>query len=400
MSGGTPLSQLTLPLTEAAIAGAIAFNPQFYRLSEDALITPKAFAERHWQIIYRAALTLRKEGETVNAQTINEYIASHRLDAEFQEALDSSKITDWRNWPDKATADFFICGVSHLEDALGELTRFYVKREEIEIGERLASREISSADAIALLQNLPKRGARVDLFVNLKQIIEGGLKPERPSVAMTPTGKCLLYAGRLNEIHGEPSVGKTKVALSLARCVIEDGGHVIYIDPEDTPAGILNRLAATGADVEALEPFIHYLHNPMPADFSRAIAYAEKHKPALVVLDGLAEALAAEGKDENEVGDVLTFFRERLRPFAEAGAAVLIADHVTKSTETRGKWARGSGAKLGRYDGVSYSAELIEAYSPKSRARYGFACRKTETAAWERRAKSQWSCILPPASTA
>jgi hypothetical protein len=111
-------------------------------------------------------------------------------------------------------------------------------------------------------------------------------------------------------------------------------GNVIYIDPEDTPTGLLSRLAAMGADVEALEPFIHYLHNPTPADFRRAIAYAEKHGPVLVILDGLAEALAAEGLDEDEPGDFLQFCRERLRPFAEAGAAVLVADHVTKSTET------------------------------------------------------------------
>lgn len=81
-------------------------------------------------------------------------------------------------------------------------------------------------------------------------------------------------------------------------------------------------------------------------------------------LDGLAEALAAECKDENNPIDVLTFFRERMRPFTKNGVAVLIADHVTKSTETRGRWARGSSAKLGRYDGASYSAELMQGYSP------------------------------------
>ena len=80
--------------------------------------------------------------------------------------------------------------------------------------------------------------------------------------------------------------------------------------------------------------------------------------PARIRFSFRPEALAAEGKDENEVGDVLTFFRERLRPFPEAGAAVLIAYHVTKSTETRGRWARGSGAKLARYDAFARSLSL------------------------------------------
>ena len=43
---------------------------------------------------------------------------------------------------------------------------------------------------------------------------------------------------------------------------------------------------------------------------------------------------------------------------------MLISDHVSKSSEERGRWARGSGAKLGRYDGVSYNIGLIEAYAP------------------------------------
>jgi hypothetical protein len=158
---------------------------------------------------------------------------------------------------------------------------------------------------------------------------------------------------------------KRNIGLSIARCVIEDGGHVIWLDPEDTPAGTLKRLASFGADVAALEPFFHYVHNPTPDDFCRAIAYAAKHPQTLIYLDGLAEALAAEGKDENNVSDVLVFLRERLRPFAEEGAAVLIADHVTKSTENRGRWSHGSGAKLGRYDDISCSAELVQPYSPK-----------------------------------
>ena len=61
--------------------------------------------------------------------------------------------------------------------------------------------------------------------------------------------------------------------------------------------------------------------------------------------------------------------RSPILPTADAAiheewSAVLISDHVTKSTETRGRWARGSSAKLGRYDGASYSAELVQAYSP------------------------------------
>ena len=141
--------------------------------------------------------------------------------------------------------------------------------------------------------------------------------------------------------------------------------HHLYIDPEDTPAGFTRRSLQFGANPEDLIHRCYYLHNPAPEDILAAQRWAATKRPALVVLDGLAESMASEGLVEDKAGDVLTFFRERLRPFAEtAGAAVLVSDHVSKSSDDRGRWARGSGAKLGRYDGVSYNIVLIDAYSP------------------------------------
>src|SRR4029077_4399962 len=63
------------------------------------------------------------------------------------------------------------------------------------------------------------------------------------------------------------------------------------------------------------------------------------------------------------------FFHDYLRPFTECGCAVLVSDHVSKDKDQRGHWARGTGAKMGRYDGVSYTIELISAYSPGKEGR-------------------------------
>jgi hypothetical protein len=78
----------------------------------------------------------------------------------------------------------------------------------------------------------------------------------------------------------------------------------------------------------------------------------------------MAESIAAQGFDEDKAKDILPFLRQNLRPFAEAGAAVIVADHVTKSTESNRRFARGSVSKAGRYDGVSYELMLGKAYSP------------------------------------
>jgi len=203
------------------------------------------------------------------------------------------------------------------------------------------------------------------LFIDLKPFIENGCEPEVPTIADVGLANCLLYAGRMNEIHGEPGTGKSNIAIATSIAVMKAGSTVLYIDPEDTPAGFTRRSLQFGANPDDLIHRCHYLHNPMPEDIAAAQRWAATNRPALVVLDGLAESMASEGLVEDKAGDVLTFFRERLRPFTEkAGAAVLISDHVSKSSEERGRWARGSGAKLGRYDGVSYNIGLIEAYAP------------------------------------
>ena len=139
---------------------------------------------------------------------------------------------------------------------------------------------------------------------------------------------------------------------------------MVYIDPEDTPRSIVLRLLSFGADPESIRERFHYFHNPEPGDFPGIIAFADQHKPDFVVIDGLAEIIAAHGFSEDKSGDALAILRDVARPFTESGAAVVVSDHVTKSAEGRGRHPRGSGAKLGRYDGAVYEIKLGKGYGP------------------------------------
>lgn len=191
-------------------------------------------------------------------------------------------------------------------------------------------------------------------FVDLAPYLDGSAKQEVPEVALAWPGRHLFYAGRLNELHGPPAEGKTNVLVKACNAVLENAGTVLYIDPEDTPRGFATRMLMLGGDPAAIRERVFYLHNPAPEEILAAQAWAKAHKPTIVVLDGLAESMAAVGANEDKAQDVLTYFRTYLRPFAEDGAAVVVADHVAKNKETRGQFSRGSGAKMGRYDGVSY----------------------------------------------
>jgi len=201
-------------------------------------------------------------------------------------------------------------------------------------------------------------------FVDISTYLDGTAELTKPTIGEVLPDRFLFYAGAINEVHGEPSVGKTNILLAAAGPVLAKGGSVFFLDPEDSPARIIPRALALGLDREAMRTRFYYLQDPAPEDYAIAHEWAEQVRPELVLLDGLAEALAREGLDENTPADILTFFRDRIRPFTEIGGAVVVADHVTKSSETRGRWARGSGAKMGRYNGASYELVLGESYTP------------------------------------
>lgn len=208
-------------------------------------------------------------------------------------------------------------------------------------------------------------GATMPRFVDLAEFIANGCKPELPTVADVGIGTGMLYAGRINEIHGEPGTGKSNIAIAFGNAVMRSGGTVLYIDPEDVPAGFTRRSLQLGAEPDDLIHRCRYLNDSAPAEILLAQRWAAVHQPALVVIDGMAECMAAAGLNEDKAEEVLNFIKDLIRPFAEkAGAAVLISDHVTKSWEDRGLWSRGSGAKMGRYDGVSYALTLIDPYGP------------------------------------
>ncbi len=215
-----------------------------------------------------------------------------------------------------------------------------------------------------------------ELFVDLEAIFEGDMEPERPTIAASDSGECMLYAGRINEIHGEPSVGKTNITIALMACELRIGQKVIFIDPEDNPNGIIRRMLSFGISKEMIIANLYYLHDPTPEEMIKAQHWARRNKPSLVDVDGLAETITACRFKEDSSNEILEFFRTYIRPFTDCGAAVLLSDHVVKSSEGRGLWSRGSGAKMGRYDGVSYSVFLTAPYSPSQKGSVKFTIAK------------------------
>lgn len=263
-------------------------------------------------------------------------------------------------------------GPSVLLHRVRELVAVSIDRKRRALAADYAERRIIAEDYNEALAELDKREGEVSgaigepRFADFSALMAEGFKREMPTLCQYEEGRFLLYPGRTNEIHAEPGLGKTNIILCICAEVMQDGMAVLYLDPEDNANGIGSRFVALGGRPEDLMERMRYVQDPRPEEYPSLHAWAKQHKPPLVVLDGLAEAMAAEGLSEREEADVLTFFRKRIRPFRDAGCAVLISDHVAKDGESRGRWSRGSGAKMGHYDGVSYEVKLKKAYSPET----------------------------------
>jgi hypothetical protein len=360
-----PLSD---PGKENAVIGYIA-KLGFLGVANPGGTRPEAFTSPLRSLIYATALALHRMGRSPHRVTISEAIEGDPvLSRNAKDAAADEGFPDWQNFIYSADDSFVTnpMGGVFVSEYLADISEAASRRKAVEIGKKLANAEIDKAEAMEALGSIQGGVAGPPRFADFKPILEGGFKREMPSVCEAMPGKFLLYAGRINEFHGESGIGKTNISLAIAARIMDAGGVVLFLDPEDNPQGIAQRFVALGGNSDHLLSRFKYVHNPEPSDYPGLIEWAKREKPKAVFLDGMAEALVADGYNENKAEDVLPFLRLRVRPFADAGAAVVLADHVAKNEESRGRNPRGSGGKIGRYDGAVYVVELVKAYSPET----------------------------------
>jgi hypothetical protein len=197
-------------------------------------------------------------------------------------------------------------------------------------------------------------------------LIDGGLEVEEADFLTRTDGKSLLYAGKVHMLQAEPSAGKTWLALAAVLELLEVGGSAVFLDYEDTPRGVLGRLLALGADPVAVRERFRVAQlagGYGPAEQLELSAMLADLNPDLVVIDGVAVALTRDGLSEDSATEFLEWFERMPNPIARTGAAVLLLDHVAKDKESQGRWARGTGAKLGAIDGAAYHVKVASAFS-------------------------------------
>lgn len=145
-----------------------------------------------------------------------------------------------------------------------------------------------------------------------------------PSILRFKDDVDLLYKSKINGLFGPSEVGKTWVAMQAVREVLDNGGTVAYYDFEDDRSSIEGRLKSMGVDGEALKRF-GYQSPSRPLKRGEMLPVAPVD---LAVFDGATELFAVFDKSTNEGTDLAFIENLLLKPWADAGAAVVIIHHA------------------------------------------------------------------------
>lgn len=186
----------------------------------------------------------------------------------------------------------------------------------------------------------PDIGGAVDLAAAMR----GELEPV-PTFAFG-----VIAAESIHWLFGKPDSGKSTIAIHASIEWIEDtGGRVLYVDREKGAQSTAKRFREAGMSPETAAAHVDYRWAPsMPATpEGRAALLAAvgdaNVTPTLLVIDSASRALSAADLSDNDTGDVVRFADELLVPARDAGASVVVIDHVPHSDPNR---MRGNGAKM------------------------------------------------------
>lgn len=197
--------------------------------------------------------------------------------------------------------------------------------------------------------------------VDLSAVLSGDYRPPEPTVGVRTDGVGTFYPGKCHTVSSESEGGKTWFALAAVIEEMKAGRHALYVDFEDDEGGAVGRLLTLQVDRELIRERFHYLRpeDPLGTGLHRddLLDVLTTYSPTIAVLDGVTEALTVHGLEPNSNADVAEFGRKVPRFIASFGPATVSLDHVTKSSENRGRYSIGAIHKLNGLDGAAYVLE-------------------------------------------
>lgn len=327
----------------ATIAAALCPQPPDQRAELLALARPEDFYDHAWAELWTTITRLHQTGTPITIPTIVAHldrtgpasrITDHDLQTLFLEGTTVAQHTHAQIVTYDASRRRALIAAYELVTRINENTQW---------GDHLGT--------LAELHTHTLAGSHLGL-IDLTTLTDDG---PTPTLGQITIDHHLFYPAAIHDLHGEPSVGKTWIALWAAVEALTEGRGAMLIDYEDTANTCRTRLIALGATNDDLARFKY-----VPG---RAFTDAELHELRTIaaglnggpiIIDAVAPALAAEGLDENSNTDVSNWIVRIPRTLARTGSPVILLDHVGKAKQDRARGARGAGAKLAAIDGASY----------------------------------------------
>lgn len=169
----------------------------------------------------------------------------------------------------------------------------------------------------------------------------------------------LLERGRLYSLYSPAKAGKSLLTLDICAALATgnsalgqpagDPVTVLYVDLENSPADLVDRLQAFGYGPHDLDRLAYMSFPSLPALDSRVggmhlVAAARYHGAEVVVIDTVSRMISG---GENDSDTFHALYRYAMAPLKAAGVTVLRLDHAGKNEE---KGMRGSSAKISDVD--------------------------------------------------
>ncbi|MEJ7772529.1 MAG: hypothetical protein WKF51_11560, partial [Geodermatophilaceae bacterium] len=147
--------------------------------------------------------------------------------------------------------------------------------------------------------------------IDLEPVLSGTFTPVVPTVGRRDDGTSVFYPARIHSVASESEAGKTWFALTAIATELSAGHAAIYLDFEDDEGGVVGRLLALHVAPDTIRARFAYIRPEDSVlaginrhDLGQALG---DHKPTLVVLDGVTEAMTVHGMDPLSNQDVARF---------------------------------------------------------------------------------------------
>lgn len=205
--------------------------------------------------------------------------------------------------------------------------------------------------------------------IDLSPYLDGTHVRPEPTVGIArEDGLRLIYPGKEHAVIGEMESGKSWFSLSCVAAELVAGHTVVYIHFEEAdPADSVERLILLGVPAHTIRDGFRFVGPATPVTPAQIIRLLDP-VPSLTVLDGQNEGMALHSQAIREEDGAAAFRRLMVKPWTDAGAAVLACDHVVKDKEARGRYALGS---IHKGNALNGSLILLENVDPFGRGQRG-----------------------------